>query len=74
MKVATKRMTIEIGRIQKDMPPGVVAVRPAKDNLLDVHFVIEGANETPYAGGQYWGHLKYPDSVRARLLLCVPFD
>ncbi len=63
MKVATKRMTIEISRIQKEPPPGVVCVRPAKDNLLDVHFVIAGADDTPYAGGQYWGHLIYPQNV-----------
>ncbi len=66
MKVATKRMAIEVGRIQKDPPPGVISVRPAKDNLLDIHFVILGADDTPYTGGQYWGHLSYPQNVSAQ--------
>jgi len=37
-----------------------VTVAPNESNILEVHYVIEGSEKTPYAGGIYHGKLIFP--------------
>jgi ubiquitin-conjugating enzyme E2 J2 len=37
-----------------------VVVRPHGDNLAELHYVVKGPKNSPYAGGFFWGVLKFP--------------
>lgn len=56
---ANKRLTREYQNIQKDPPPYIVA-HPSESNILEWHYILTGAPNTPYDGGQYWGSLVFP--------------
>lgn len=57
--LATKRLQKESLALAKDPPPGIRA-KPAEDNILNFHYVVEGSSDTPYFGGHYHGVLKFP--------------
>lgn len=56
---ANKRLTREYQNIQKDPPPYIIA-HPSESNILEWHYILTGAPNTPYEGGQYWGSLVFP--------------
>ncbi|ETN42757.1 uncharacterized protein HMPREF1541_01915 [Cyphellophora europaea CBS 101466] len=58
-KAAHKRLTREYAAIQANPPPYIVA-HPTEANILEWHYLLTGAPDTPYAGGQYWGTLIFP--------------
>lgn len=58
-KAANKRLTREYQNIQKNPPPYIVA-HPSESNILEWHYILTGAPNTPYEGGQYWGSLVFP--------------
>ncbi|KAJ7902467.1 UBC-like protein [Mycena leptocephala] len=58
-KVAHKRLTKEYVAMQKEPPPFVWAA-PDEKNILTWNFLIRGPPDSPYAGGEYHGVLKFP--------------
>ncbi|KAG9772994.1 ubiquitin-protein ligase, partial [Aureobasidium melanogenum] len=58
-KAAHKRLTREYQNIQANPPPYIVA-HPSESNILEWHYILTGAPNTPYEGGQYWGSLVFP--------------
>lgn len=60
-RACVKRLQKEYRAICKEPPPQIVA-RPSASDILDWHFVLEGTEGTPFAGGCYYGRLKFsPD-------------
>lgn len=60
-RACVKRLQKEYRAICKEPPPQIVA-RPSPSDILDWHFVLEGSEGTPFAGGCYYGRLKFsPD-------------
>ncbi|KAL7747348.1 Ubiquitin-conjugating enzyme E2 6 [Sorochytrium milnesiophthora] len=41
-------------------PPPLLTARPLESNILEWHFLLRGPPDTPYAGGVYWGAIKFP--------------
>ncbi|XP_074570681.1 ubiquitin-conjugating enzyme E2 34-like [Curcuma longa] len=58
-RACVKRLLKEYRAICKEPPPQIAA-RPSPSDILDWYFVIEGSDGTPYAGGYYYGKLKFP--------------
>jgi ubiquitin-conjugating enzyme E2 J2 len=58
-KAAHKRLTREYAAIQANPPPYIEA-HPSESNILEWHYILTGAPDTPYDGGQYWGTLVFP--------------
>lgn len=58
-KAAHKRLAREYQNIQANPPPYIVA-HPSESNILEWHYILTGAPNTPYEGGQYWGSLVFP--------------
>lgn len=58
-KQANKRLTKEFLGVQKSPVPYIVT-KPKEDNILEWHYVISGPEDSPYAGGEYWGKLIFP--------------
>lgn len=59
--LATRRLTKELRSLQKDpITSPKITVAPNESNILEMHYVIEGSKETPYAGGIYHGKLIFP--------------
>lgn len=56
---AQKRLTREYQNIQKN-PPEFIVAHPSESNILEWHYLLTGAPNTPYEGGQYWGSLIFP--------------
>jgi len=54
-----KRLQKEYHAICKEPPPQIIA-RPSPSDILEWHFVLEGSEGTPFAGGTYYGKLKFP--------------
>jgi ubiquitin-conjugating enzyme E2 J2 len=59
MKAAVKRLTREYENIQKN-PPEFITAHPSESNILEWHYILTGAPNTPYSEGQYWGSLIFP--------------
>ncbi|XP_077240879.1 ubiquitin-conjugating enzyme E2 34-like [Tasmannia lanceolata] len=55
-----------IRRLQKEYrslckePVSHVLARPSPSDILDWHYVLEGSEGTPFAGGYYYGKIKFP--------------
>ncbi|KAJ2001042.1 Ubiquitin-conjugating enzyme E2 6 [Coemansia thaxteri] len=58
-KAAFKRLNKEYLAIQANPPPYVTA-KPLETNILEWHYVLRGPPDTPYAGGEYHGRVKFP--------------
>ncbi|KDO53756.1 hypothetical protein CISIN_1g026499mg [Citrus sinensis] len=41
-------------------PVSHVVARPSPNDILEWHYVLEGSNGTPFAGGYYYGKIKFP--------------
>jgi len=59
--LATRRLTKELRSLQKDpITSPKITVAPNESNILEMHYVIEGSEKTPYADGIYHGKLLFP--------------
>ena len=58
-KGAAQRLRIDLKRFNDDPTPLFLA-RPIESNILEWRFVMQGAPDTPYAGGYYHGKLIFP--------------
>lgn len=59
--ICTRRLTRELRALQKDpIKSPKVTVQPNEANILEMHYVIEGSEKTPFEGGVYWGKLLFP--------------
>jgi len=56
---ATSRLRQDYMRLKKDPVPYIVA-EPLPSNILEWHYVVEGPESSPYAGGVYKGKLVFP--------------
>ncbi|XP_039145152.1 probable ubiquitin-conjugating enzyme E2 33 [Dioscorea cayenensis subsp. rotundata] len=54
-----KRLQKEYHALCKEPVPQVVA-RPLPNDILEWHYVLEGSEGTPFAGGCYYGKIKFP--------------
>ncbi|XP_054781294.1 ubiquitin-conjugating enzyme E2 34-like [Prosopis cineraria] len=58
-KSCMKRLQKEYRALCKEPVPHVVA-RPSPNDILEWHYVLEGSEGTPFAGGYYYGKIKFP--------------
>ncbi|CAN0877794.1 Probable ubiquitin-conjugating enzyme E2 33 [Linum grandiflorum] len=58
-KACVKRLQKEYRALCKEPVSNVVA-RPSPSNILEWHYVLEGSEGTPFAGGYYYGKIKFP--------------
>ena len=59
--MCTRRLARELKAIQSNpMTEPNVYTMPLESNLLEWHYCIEGAKETDFHGGFYWGKLIFP--------------
>lgn len=58
-RTAHKRLTKEYLSIESSPTPYIEA-HPSESNILEWYYVITGAPDTPYAGGEYMGTLVFP--------------
>lgn len=59
--ICTRRLTKELKALRKDpIRDPTMVICPNEANLLEMHYVIEGSEGTPYAGGIYHGKLLFP--------------
>ncbi|KAJ2719685.1 Ubiquitin-conjugating enzyme E2 6 [Coemansia sp. Benny D115] len=58
-RAAFKRLSKEYLAIQTTPTPYITA-KPLEENILEWHYVLRGPPDTPYAGGEYHGRLKFP--------------
>ena len=57
---AVKRLSIELKEMVSSPPP-LADARPDESNLLRWVFVLDGAPDTPFEGGEYIGELVFPE-------------
>ena len=59
--MCTKRLQKELKSLHKSplTNPTIIAL-PNESNILEWHYLLEGAKDTPYEGGKYWGKLLFP--------------
>ena len=58
-KAAHKRLTREYAAIQSNPLP-YISAHPSESNILEWHYILTGAPDTPYLNGQFWGTLVFP--------------
>ncbi|KAI9329191.1 ubiquitin-conjugating enzyme/RWD-like protein [Obelidium mucronatum] len=58
-KGAIVRLRKEYNLLQKEPVPFIIA-KPLESNILEWHYLITGPDDSPYAGGLYWGKLVFP--------------
>jgi ubiquitin-conjugating enzyme E2 J2 len=59
--LCTRRLTKELRALQKDpIKTPKITIVPNEANILEMHYVIEGSDKTPYTGGIYHGKLIFP--------------
>ncbi|KAK1308456.1 putative ubiquitin-conjugating enzyme E2 33 [Acorus calamus] len=58
-RASVKRLQKEFRELCKEPIPQIVA-RPSPNDILEWHYVLEGSEGTPYAGGYYHGKIKFP--------------
>ncbi|KAK3220640.1 hypothetical protein Dsin_014610 [Dipteronia sinensis] len=58
-KACVKRLQKEYRALCKE-PVSHVVARPSPSNILEWHYVLEGSEGTPFAGGYYYGKIKFP--------------
>jgi ubiquitin-conjugating enzyme E2 J2 len=58
-KPCLQRLQKEYRALCKEPVPHVVA-RPSQNDILEWHYVLEGSEGTPFAGGYYYGKIKFP--------------
>lgn len=58
-RACVKRLQKEYRALSKE-PVSHVVARPAPNDILEWHYVLEGSEGTPFAGGYYYGKIKFP--------------
>lgn len=59
--MCARRLTKELKTLKKDpIKSPKITVSPNEANILEMHYVIEGSDKTPYEGGIYHGKLVFP--------------
>ncbi|XP_052183723.1 ubiquitin-conjugating enzyme E2 34-like [Diospyros lotus] len=58
-KACIKRLQREYRALCKE-PVSNVTARPSPNDILEWHYVLEGSEGTPFAGGYYYGKIKFP--------------
>ncbi|KAI3786236.1 hypothetical protein L1987_45371 [Smallanthus sonchifolius] len=58
-KACVKRLQKEYRALCKE-PVSHVVARPSPSDILEWHYVLEGSLGTPFAGGYYYGKIKFP--------------
>ncbi|KAI7986269.1 putative ubiquitin-conjugating enzyme E2 33 [Camellia lanceoleosa] len=58
-KACVKRLQKEYRALCKE-PVSHVTARPSPSDILEWHYVLEGSEGTPFAGGYYYGKIKFP--------------
>ncbi|KAG8643169.1 ubiquitin-conjugating enzyme E2 34 [Manihot esculenta] len=58
-KSCVKRLQKEYRALCKE-PVSHVVARPSPSDILEWHYVLEGSEGTPFAGGYYYGKIKFP--------------
>ncbi|CAE6232818.1 unnamed protein product [Arabidopsis arenosa] len=58
-KACIKRLQKEYRALCKE-PVSHVVARPSPNDILEWHYVLEGSEGTPFAGGFYYGKIKFP--------------
>ncbi|XP_047333011.1 ubiquitin-conjugating enzyme E2 34-like [Impatiens glandulifera] len=58
-KACVKRLQKEYRSLCKE-PVSHVTARPSPNDILEWHYVLEGSEGTPFAGGHYYGKIKFP--------------
>ncbi|ESQ43547.1 hypothetical protein EUTSA_v10014520mg [Eutrema salsugineum] len=58
-KACIKRLQKEYRSLCKE-PVSHVVARPSPNDILEWHYVLEGSDGTPFAGGFYYGKIKFP--------------
>lgn len=65
--ICAKRLTKELKALQKDpIKEPRITVMPLENNILEMHYIIEGSPGTPYDGGIYHGKLLFPKDYPLR--------
>jgi len=74
--MCARRLQRELITLQRDpIKNPTITARPLEDNILEWHYVIEGGDKTPYAGGYYHGKLIFPKEYPLKppgVLMCTP--
>jgi len=58
-KSCVKRLQKEYRALCKE-PVSHVVARPSPNDILEWHYVLEGSEGTPFAGGYFYGKIKFP--------------
>ncbi|XP_045789714.1 ubiquitin-conjugating enzyme E2 34-like [Trifolium pratense] len=58
-KACVKRLQKEYRALCKE-PVSHIVARPSPSDILEWHYVLEGSEGTPFAGGYYYGKIKFP--------------
>ncbi|KAK3025129.1 hypothetical protein RJ639_043911 [Escallonia herrerae] len=58
-KACVMRLQKEYRALCKE-PVSHVVARPSPNDILEWHYVLEGSEGTPFAGGYYYGKIKFP--------------
>jgi ubiquitin-conjugating enzyme E2 J2 len=59
--ICVRRLTKELAALKRDpLTSPRMTVAPNESNILEMHYVIEGNEGTPYEGGVYHGKLIFP--------------
>ncbi|XP_061340883.1 ubiquitin-conjugating enzyme E2 34-like [Gastrolobium bilobum] len=58
-KSCVKRLQKEYRALCKE-PVSHIVARPSPSDILEWHYVLEGSEGTPFAGGYYYGKIKFP--------------
>ncbi|PKI37934.1 hypothetical protein CRG98_041671 [Punica granatum] len=58
-KACVKRLQKEYRALCKE-PVSNILARPSPNDILEWHYVLEGSSGTPFAGGYYYGKIKFP--------------
>jgi len=65
--ICVRRLTKELRALQKDpIKEPKITCSPLENNILELHYVIEGSHGTPYENGIYHGKLLFPQDYPLR--------
>mmetsp|Transcript_4431 Transcript_4431/g.5129 ORF Transcript_4431/g.5129 Transcript_4431/m.5129 type:complete len:216 (-) Transcript_4431:305-952(-) len=74
--MCSRRLQRELLTLQRDpINNPIIIARPLENNILQWHYVIEGGDNTPYAGGYYHGKLIFPKEYPLKppgVIMCTP--
>ncbi|KAI9119887.1 hypothetical protein K1719_009276 [Acacia pycnantha] len=66
-KSCVKRLQKEFRALCKE-PVSHIVARPSPNDILEWHYVLEGSEGTPFAGGYYYGKSSFLLNIHINLL------